>query len=488
MTFQFSFSPRNNRRREFRARRMLTTLLLVAACLVPSCREKPTEPPVTPRDSLGVELALMEKGVSDAVLRITIPDTNAYRYVELFRDGTRILTMNISGREKVVEDSALTPGVTYTYRALRLSLKNDSFPSAPLPVTTLPLTSHAFRWRIDTVGIANFSFFNDVAIADDGSIWCVGMYSLSDSTGQTEDVPHNAARWNGNRWEYYKIYFPADCGRPEIAAGEISAIAKGPDGKIWFTDGASMVYWEKGVFTPLCIPSAVRGYNHAMKLTTDGKMYAVGAAGIVLYWNGSIWGSIWTRQSTETQLGLTDIAGDETGLYACGEESALYHGVVLRKDGTIWRKVIEGFVPGGGYDQSQLFKTQLYGSTTGIWMDERKTIYTVGNFLYSYRRGKWDFVRSLPRNYLGGNPDANRGLLWTVRGNGSNDYMIFGELNSIFHFNGMTWEHLGPPFDPQSDYMERRRDERQSCGGSGLQRSQRDRHPLAAMNPASHRN
>jgi len=46
--------------------------------------------------------------------------------------------------------------------------------------------------------------------------------------------------------EYYKIYFPADCGRPEIAAGEISAIAKGPDGKIWFTDGASMVYWEKG--------------------------------------------------------------------------------------------------------------------------------------------------------------------------------------------------------------------------------------------------
>jgi len=57
-------------------------------------------------------------------------------------------------------------------------------------------------------------------------------------------------------------------------------------------------------------------------------------------------GSIWTRQSTETQLGLTDIAGDETGLYACGSESWMGHGIVLRKDGTVWRKVIEGFVPG----------------------------------------------------------------------------------------------------------------------------------------------
>ncbi len=458
MTVVFPLFPRARREGGRPAARRLAGLLLVTACLVFSCREKPTEPPpkpppVVPHDSLGVELALLEKGVSDAVLKISIPDTNAYRYVELFREGKRILTMNIAGKEKMVEDSALSPGATYTYHALRLSLKSDSFPSAPLRVTTLPLTSHAFSWRIETIGGDIGSRLDDVTIAEDGTIWVVGQIYLRDSTGRFEDIPHNAARWNGDHWEYFKIYFLSDCGRPEISAGEIRAVAQSPDGKIWFTNGGAVVYWENGIFYKLCIPSKLSlGSIYAMYIDPVQCMYVAGGVGSIGYWNGSIYGSIWTKQATESLFTLVDIAGDPEDLYSCGVEMAFYKGVILKKSGTVWKKIIEGFIDGAGLDRSQLLETQLYGTTSSIWMDERRTLYSVGNFLYRFRRGKWDFVRSLPRNWVDGNPDLNRGYLTSVRGNASNDYFVFGQRNTIFHYNGATWEHLGPAFTPSDGY------------------------------------
>ena len=113
--------------------------------------------------------------------------------------------------------------------------------------------------------------------------------------------------------------------------------------------------------------------------------------------------------------------------------------------------MIEGFVEGNGFNSSLLFKTQLYGITEGVWVDEKGTVYTAGNYLYKYSRGIWNYVRSLPENYLGGNPgNYYRGYLHTIRGFASNDIFIFGESNTLIHFNGLTWRKIGPEYIPFS--------------------------------------
>ncbi len=82
---------------------------------------------------------------------------------------------------------------------------------------------------------------------------------------------------------------------------------------------------------------------------------------------------------------------------------------------------------------------------------ENNTVYTGGNLLFRYKNNSWDYVRSLPENYIGGNPGTyNRGFIASIRGNGSNDYIIAGDRNTLRHFNGVSWEQLGLPYDPQS--------------------------------------
>lgn len=116
--------------------------------------------------------------------------------------------------------------------------------------------------------------------------------------------------------------------------------------------------------------------------------------------------------------------------------------------------MMEGYVYGNGFDPSELFKTQLYGTTDGVWADERGTLYTVGNLMYKYKRGKWNYVTSLPENYIGGNPgNYYRGYLHAIRGNASNDIFVFGESNTIIHFNGSTWKKIGPPYQPFTDHF-----------------------------------
>ncbi len=39
-----------------------------------------------------------------------------------------------------------------------------------------------------------------------------------------------------------------------------------------------------------------------------------------------------------------------------------------------------------------------------VWVDENNIIYSGGFYLYRYKNNSWNYVTSLPENYLGGNP------------------------------------------------------------------------------------
>ena len=167
------------------------------------------------------------------------------------------------------------------------------------------------------------------------------------------------------------------------------------------------------------------------------------AGNIAHYENG-----VWTKVESGTDLDLTDIYGDSEGnLYAAGVDIAFGKGVVVKGDQSgNWTVMIEGDI----IDESELFD-KLYGSFGALWIDENNTIYTGGNLLYQYKDSGWDYVRSLPENFLGGNPGTfYRGFINSIRGNASNDWIIAGDRNTLKHFNGVDWAQLGLPYDPGS--------------------------------------
>jgi len=119
--------------------------------------------------------------------------------------------------------------------------------------------------------------------------------------------------------------------------------------------------------------------------------------------------------------------------------------VVLKGNGQTWQTLIVS----ESDDTTGLFRTRLYGAMEGIWVDERGTVYTVGNFMFHHKHGKWDFVRSLPGNYFGaGQGYIYRGYLEDVKGNASNDIFICGQINTLRHFNGVSWTEVGLPYYP----------------------------------------
>ena len=101
------------------------------------------------------------------------------------------------------------------------------------------------------------------------------------------------------------------------------------------------------------------------------------------------------------------------------------------------------------FDTDKLFIFQLYGATEGVWVDDKGTLYTGGSLMYQYKHGKWNYVTPLPENFIGGDPDNTfRGYLHAVQGNASNDIFIFGQSNTIIHFNGFCCERTCPGFVP----------------------------------------
>jgi hypothetical protein len=203
------------------------------------------------------------------------------------------------------------------------------------------------------------------------------------------------------------------------------------------------------LFTSSNDTSLIKGPLNKLWGTSSNDLFAVGNNGTTIYYDGTNW----HEAGSNSKLDLLDIWGNHnTEIYAVGVDYSEVKGVVLKYNGSWFEKIIEGFVHGNGFEPSKLFNTQLYGTTDGVWRDERGTLYTVGNLMYQYSRGKWNYVTSLPENYIGGNPgNYYRGYLHSVRGNASNDIFIFGESNTIIHFNGSSWNKIGPPYQPFSD-------------------------------------
>ncbi len=326
--------------------------------------------------------------------------------------------------------------ITFLFAA---SCKKDT-PVIP-PIVQQDTTSHLINWVIDDIG--NYgSYLLDVAIIDENNIWAVGEIYMNDSLGNPDLHAYNAAHWDGSGWGLKRILFPTVCGSTNRTPYPSKSIFAFQDGEIWIgSSGDNIAILENGVqVSEFCLPSSLNMGINKIWGTSSEDLYVVGNEGnIAHYQNG-----VWTKIESGTDLDLTDIYGDSEGnLYAAGVDIALAKGVVVKGNQSgIWEVMIEGDI----IDESELFD-KLFGRIGTLWVDELGTLYAGADFLYHYKNMKWDYVRSLPENYIGGD-QYYIGYLYSLRGNKSNDIVICGDRNTLRHFNGVEWTELGIPYLP----------------------------------------
>lgn len=400
----------------------LSFLLLFCGC--PEDRLKPEENPL--------HLTVEDVTCTEAFLKISLSASEANHGVLLKRnDSTIISDLRPLTSDTLVIDEGLLPNKTYTYK---LVFGNWS---ATAQTTTMDTTSSNWSFTLDTLGESG-SYFADVAIVNDSLAYAVGEVHIGDTV-------YNVAKWNGITWELQRV-------KVNFRGNEIVVPLEGvftvSSTDIWFV--GSLPIHGNGVNWNMFDLRSMAGFESVslskVWALNSSDIYFVGTQGNIVHYNGSNW----QKQESGTTLSLVDIGGNNESLYLVGVNRAFARGIVLKEHDGTWEKIIEGENESTGFLPQQLFKTQLYGSTEGMWMDKTGTLFTVGNLMYRYKLNLWGYVKSLPENYIGGK-SGYRGYLDDVDGNSSNDMFIAGQRGTLRHFNGTTWSQVGLPFNYNDD-------------------------------------
>ncbi len=390
--------------------------LLLFFCGCPDDGIKPSTNPL--------QLTVEDATCTEVFIKLSLPASEQNRTVTLTRNDSTFATIVMANNDSLFVDEGLLPKKTYTYT---LAANNWSVTAQ---ATTMDTTSHNWSYTLDTLGESN-SYLLDVAIINDTLAYAVGEIHIGDTL-------YNAAKWNGTKWELMRL--PS---KGSVAYPPLQSVLVISSNNILFSWGGGIITFDGINFTDdMRMNPLLTGAINKLFAFDSQNIYAVGGNGSIVHFNGNNW----QKQESGTTLALTGIKKtSDNQLYACGIHYGQSKGVVLRKTEQGWQTIIEGDI----IDSSQLFKPKLLGITEGLWIDEKNTLYTVGNLIYQYRSGIWSLVKSLAGNNFTGNPNFRyRGYLHAIDGNISNDIFIAGEINSVRHFNGVTWMQIGLPYHP----------------------------------------
>ena len=392
-------------------------------------------PPPPPPDYRKITLAIEDVSYTEAWLNIKTDSINFPASITLLKNTNEEKFVLFKNDTTVYVDS-LQPNVNYTFQAV---LTGDTIKSDTVKAKTLEPTSHNFTWTTWEFGTHSSSALYDVAIIDENNIWAVGEIYMNDSLGNPDPHAYNAVHWDGTEWKVLRIRYYGSCSAVEFPP--LKAIWAFSENNIVVTNGGSIGLFDGLAIILDCgVNPLLTGAINKIWGASSNDLYVVGNAGnIAHYLNG-----VWTKIESGTDLDLTDIYGDSEGnLYAAGVNIAEIKGVVVKGDQSgNWGVMIEGEV----IDSTELF-SKLFGTFDAVWIDDIGTVYTGGDFLYQYKNNKWDYIHSLPENYIGGD-QYYIGYIYSISGNKSNDIVVSGDRNTLRHFNGVDWVEIGIPYNP----------------------------------------
>ena len=420
-------------KRIFAALLSIIFLLLV----IYNCKdEPPVIPPPPPEPKPKAAIYLQDKSCTEFWIRLELENFTLPVNVQLIKDNLLQTEINgLSNKDTTLYIDSLLPNKAYNIIAV-VSNNEQQDTSSQLQATTLDTTSHIFSYQTYELGeplTGNSSILYDVALIDANNIYAVGEIYIMDSLGQT--ILYNVVHWDGNDWELKKLTYQ---GIPPV----IHTVFAVDENDIWFDP---WFHWNGQNFQELPIDPIFIGVGvNRMWGNSDG-IYVVGNNGFIAHRNSN--GQTWQQISSGTELALIDIySKDGNEIYISGAYTTETKGVLLKGNASGFSVMINSEI----ISENELFE-KLYGELASVWVDDNGTIYTGGNLLFRYKNNQWNYETSLPENFIGGNPGTYyRGFITSIRGNASNDYIIAGGRNTLKHFNGVSWEQIGIPYDSQS--------------------------------------
>ncbi len=274
-------------------------------------------------------------------------------------------------------------------------------------------TSHNFTWEIDTLGISGS--LRDVQIIDENNIWVVGEI-------ETDTATYNAARWNGNEWEYI-----------EIVSGsmELYSILYFNENDIWAL-GSYPFHWDGDEWTMYhltemgIIPGGLS--NGDLWGTSSNNLYFVGRSGRIVKYDGTSFTKM-TSPTTQDLDGIAGVVDSKTGekrIWVNGWSDYPNRGLLLQYNGTDWEIVWD--------EHNPFFEDSQYVTPTLHVPDEK--------YLVVYSGGTDHSILSIHdqkdlQQYEIIHYDYH-GFIRSLAGDKVNDLIGVGDLTNAIHFNGST--------------------------------------------------
>ncbi len=379
---------------------VLVTLLWVAAC------ERLTQP------RLGSEaLALQELStlVTETYLKLEGIERFSRGTLKLYRNGKALWERTLTLADTVLYDSTLQPAQRYTYRAELWADNRRLAQSAPVTVTTMDTTSHAFEWEvIEFPSPYGSGALYDVAIIDENNIWAVGEI-YSDSTQPW--LPYNAVHWDGEKWELKRITYD---GIP----WPIKTIFAFAEDDIWFE---AFVRWNGELFVELSIPDVLVGVGiNKMWGTSSDDLYIVGNNGLIAHYDGRSWRRIESGVAIEIRdiWGVNGHENDIWDIIAVASED-IFHGDNI------------SVLSISGNEVKILNSNSLSIGIQGVWSCCGLTWYISGFGIYRKRLldNSWQQISEVPEYYFKG-----------IRGCDENNIFIVSTSGVVGHWNGINWQ------------------------------------------------
>jgi hypothetical protein len=365
------------------------------------------------------DVSCIEAWIKLKTTNLQMPTTVTLKQSATGGDQT-LKTINLEKADTLLYIDSLLPSQTYTFQtSIQPSSHTSEVKSNVLSVTTLDTTSHNFSWQSWTFGEHSTSVLNDVVIISENNIWAVGEIYLNDSLGQPDPHPYAIAHWDGQTWEYKKLFYNIN-----LIVAPIRGILVLNPNDIYLAAG-SVFHWDGNsssaqlVYSRLSLPDP-NATIEKLWGNSNSSVYGVGNVGSIVFYNDTNWQSI----ESGTDLHLYDIYGDYSeidGTYeilvTAANRSVSSEKQILKISNTttVTPLVTEG----------------IPYSIIGIWFKANRKYYICGAGLFSKNNIEtteaWEELT------------VSNVYLESIDGNDLNDLVICGSFGELLHYNGVSW-------------------------------------------------
>ena len=259
-----------------------------------------------------------------------------------------------------------------------------------VPPSGSDTTSHNWAFQSFMLGGGNSSALNGVAIINDSLAYTVGEIYSNDSTGQSDQLPYNLAKWDGNQWRLLRVTVPF---RGVNITPPLYGIFAFSADQIWIV-GDVAIYGNESNWTTYDI-RLITGDDSLDAIKCWGSsadnMYFVGLGGTLVHYSGNTWQKI----ETGTALNINDIWGDYNSSLGQYEIFCVASDVLVKAGIRVF-KIYNNSV--------QNINTEgiAAGNLSCVWFKSKSQYYVAGAGIYqtsnlsdsSWRNGQFDITNT----------------------------------------------------------------------------------------------